>query len=76
MSEYPTAVCFHCGLATETGDDGPTLNRLPDGQPCPACAERLLASLPSLVRDVALDIERVSHEESEAYDDYLPDEPA
>lgn len=76
MSEHPIAVCFHCGLATESTEDGPQLNRLPDGQPCPACADRLLASLPSLVRDVVIDIERIRHEEAESYDDYRPDEPA
>jgi hypothetical protein len=74
MSESAVPVCFHCGLSTESGEDGPQLNRLPDGQACPACADRLLASLPSLVRDVAGEIERVMREES--YDDYLPDEPA
>ncbi|HVS20179.1 MAG TPA: hypothetical protein VMT18_16365 [Planctomycetota bacterium] len=74
MSEPAAPVCFHCGLATESDEDGPKLNRLPDGQPCPACAERLLASLPSLVREVAGEIERVVREESG--DDYFPDEPA
>lgn len=74
MSDPAAPVCFHCGLTTETSEDGPRLNRLPDGQPCPACADRLLASLPSLVRDVSMEIERVMREES--IDDYLPDEPA
>lgn len=74
MSEPAAPVCFHCGQVTESSEDGPKLNRLPDGQPCPACADRLLASLPSLVRDVAGEIERVAQEESR--DDYLPDEPA
>lgn len=74
MSDPAAPVCFHCGQSTESSEDGPRLNRLPDGQPCPACADRLLASLPSLVRDVAGDIERVAREES--FEDYLPDEPA
>ncbi len=74
MSDPAAPVCFHCGLPTETSEDGPKLNRLPDGLPCPACADRLLASLPSLVQDVAGEIERVVREESEG--DYLPDEPA
>jgi hypothetical protein len=74
MSDAATPVCFHCGLATESSEEGPKLNRLPDGHPCPACADRLLASLPSLVADVAGEIERVTREESG--EDYLPDEPA
>jgi len=74
MSEPAAPVCFHCGQTTESDEDGPKLNRLPDGQACPACADRLLASLPSLVREVAGEIERVTREESR--DDYLPDEPA
>jgi hypothetical protein len=74
MSSPAAPVCFHCGLSTESTEDGPRLNRLPDGLPCPACADRLLASLPSLLRDVAWDVERVRNEEADDY--WRPDEPA
>ena len=41
-----TVVCFQCGQAV---GDPPALNELDGGAPCPACAERLLESLPSLL---------------------------
>ncbi|MBM3991512.1 MAG: hypothetical protein FJ298_10965 [Planctomycetes bacterium] len=41
---YP--ICFQCGQAT---GDLTRFNRLHDGRACPACAERLLAALPSLL---------------------------
>jgi len=75
MSERAPVVCFHCGQSTASVDEGPRLNRLADGRPCPACADRLLRSLPSLVRDVALELERIEHEEHDS-GSYLPDEPA
>jgi hypothetical protein len=39
-------VCFTCGLAIE---HPPRLNRLTNGQVCPACRERLLDALPALL---------------------------
>lgn len=80
MSEGTPTVCFHCGHATESPEDGPRLNRLEDGRPCPACAERLLADLPSLVGGVAqemAEVEELEEHSSGTFDeDFLPDEPA
>jgi len=39
-------ICFQCGQRT---GDLTRFNRLHDGRACPACAERLLAGLPSLL---------------------------
>jgi len=39
-------ICFQCG---QTTGDLTRFNRLHDGRACPACAERLLAALPSLL---------------------------
>ncbi|MFM7298423.1 MAG: hypothetical protein ACKO4Q_14550 [Planctomycetota bacterium] len=39
-------ICFQCG---QTTGDLTRFNRLRDGRACPACAERLLAALPSLL---------------------------
>lgn len=44
-SAHPTR-CFTCGLPV---GEPAQLNALPDGKPCPACRERLLESLPSIV---------------------------
>lgn len=44
-SAHPTR-CFTCGMAV---GDPPQLNSLQDGKPCPACRDRLLESLPSIV---------------------------
>ena len=41
-SNHPT-LCIHCGLPV---GDPPQLNRLRNGQVCPACRERVLASIP------------------------------
>lgn len=38
-------VCFQCGQAVS---DPPRWNHLPSGEPCRACAERLLDSLPPI----------------------------
>jgi hypothetical protein len=38
--------CFTCGLPV---GEPAQLNRLTDGKPCPACRDRLLESLPSIV---------------------------
>ncbi len=76
MPESASPVCFHCGQATESRGEEPRLNRLPDGRPCPICANRLLEMLPSLVRGVAAEMRAVEEAEGEARDSYLPDEPA
>lgn len=39
-------ICMGCGKPT---GPLPRLNELPDGRPCPSCAERLLDSLPPLL---------------------------
>lgn len=39
-------ICFQCGQGT---GDLTRFNRLHDGRACPACADRLLAALPSLL---------------------------
>lgn len=44
-SAHPTR-CFTCGMAV---GEPAQLNSLPDGKPCPACRDRLLESLPSIV---------------------------
>lgn len=46
MSGSNPTRCFTCG---EPAGDPPVLNRLSDGRPCPACAERALEALPSLL---------------------------
>jgi hypothetical protein len=78
MKDSAPPVCFHCGLPTESGEEGPRLNRLPDGRPCPACGDRLLQSLPSLVREVAVELEPLEEPEYEGFEPgaYGSDEPA
>lgn len=39
-------ICIQCGLSTRTTD---RLNRQPDGKVCPACRERVLATLPPVL---------------------------
>ena len=43
------AVCFTCGMGA---DDPPRLNRLENGQICPACRDRVLESLPPILPDL------------------------
>jgi hypothetical protein len=58
-------ICFSCGQpipasqtwapsASALGSPAemPRLNRTPDGNPCDACAERLLEAMPSLITGV------------------------
>ena len=47
MAEYrdTTISCFHCGNPV---GDPPRLNELEEGDNCPACAERLLETLPPI----------------------------
>jgi len=44
MGSLTNAVCFTCGLVIESPA---RLNRLTNGQVCPACRERVLDGLPS-----------------------------
>jgi hypothetical protein len=46
MSDPAAPICFQCG---QSADETRRLNRLPEGQPCPACSERLLATLRPLL---------------------------
>jgi len=68
MARHP--VCITCGKAT-----GPKakLNRLPDGRPCPSCAERILDSLPAILPRPAeeLDFEEWNEPSESAEDDFL-----
>ena len=43
------AVCFTCGMGA---GDPPRLNRLENGQICPACRDRVLESLPPILPDL------------------------
>ncbi len=76
MADHAPPVCFHCGQATESQGEEPRLNRLPDGRPCPICADRLLQMLPSLVRGVVAEMRSAEESEGGVPDSYLPDEPA
>lgn len=42
MSQRSQTVCITCGLAV---GETPRLNRLPNGQTCPACQERALDAI-------------------------------
>lgn len=46
MFEHSEIICFHCG---QPAGDPLAVNQLDDETPCPACAERMLAALPSLL---------------------------
>lgn len=46
MASPKPTLCFTCGQ--EVGEP-PRLNKLPEGRSCPACRDRLLDSLPSLL---------------------------
>lgn len=65
-------VCIACGKPT-----GPRskLNRLPDGKPCPSCAERMLNDLPALLPKPVQDLDFQEWEEGEpsesGEDDFL-----
>lgn len=39
-------LCFSCGQSVVEVD---RINRMEDGEPCPACADRLLQSMPPLL---------------------------
>ncbi len=75
MPDVPSSICFQCGQATA---DGTRFNRLADGRPCPACAERLLMALPPLLPnyDASLEPEVEQPEPSEVDNDADYDRPA
>lgn len=49
MSESNLPICFQCGQSSRTD----RFNRLSDGRQCPACCERLLATLAPLLPGAA-----------------------
>ena len=66
-------VCFQCGNAVT---DQPKLNRLPNGENCPACVERAYAEVPApLPREVT---EESPFEPTNRQNEMFPDldEPA
>ena len=64
MSLRAAPICIQCGQATTQGASD-HLNRLPDGRPCAACAERLLATLPPLLPGMPVFAEEPEFEGSE-----------
>jgi hypothetical protein len=68
MSMPRIPLCIGCGQPT---GPGPRLNQLPDGRTCPACRDRLLATLPPVLPSTqgALRFEEWA-EEDETGDDY------
>ena len=73
MTHTARTTCFHCGQdAAETA----RINRLPDGRPCPSCADRLLDLLPPLIPGYDPQTEPANENElaGEFEDDY--DRPA
>ncbi len=62
MSDASSPVCFTCGQHV----DARRLNRLPNGEPCPSCRDRLLEALPALLPGAW------AHDAS-AHDDLGPD---
>jgi DNA-directed RNA polymerase subunit RPC12/RpoP len=77
MSDAKEPLCFTCGKAVTTP---PRLNTHPSGLPCPACSERVLDHLPSLLPGRRSDdlsaSEAEFHERFElAPGDYYPEPP-
>jgi hypothetical protein len=62
MSGSPGALCFTCGQPIS---DPPRFNHLTNGRPCPACRDRLLASLPSLLPGESEPVEQVERDPDE-----------
>jgi hypothetical protein len=58
MSSGRKPVCFTCGQPVAQEAE---INQLPDGEPCPACRDRLLDQLPALLPN----LRRVGEPESE-----------
>jgi hypothetical protein len=75
MAAFDDPVCFQCGQAFNLKDELPSL---PDGSPCPACAERMLASLPSLLPSASFEEEEpeAAFAPLEATGDNDPPQPA
>jgi hypothetical protein len=78
MIDSSETVCITCGLPS---GDPPRLNHLPGGQVCPACRDRLLATLPPLLPsdsgEQLRDEEREpSMPESTTWGPHIPDSPA
>lgn len=46
MPQARQTICIQCG---QQAIDPTRINHLPDGRPCPICAERLLMMLPPLL---------------------------
>jgi hypothetical protein len=46
MRKERAAICFQCGGPADLSE---RLNRLPGGDPCPVCSDRLLSALPPLL---------------------------
>ena len=46
MSDRAPSICFQCG---QNADERTRLNRLSGGDPCPACSDRLMTTLPPLL---------------------------
>ncbi len=60
-------LCIHCGL--DAGNP-PRLNRFEDGRVCPACADRLLASLPPVLPSDPRHAEASPEEIENEFQDY------
>lgn len=67
-------VCFHCGQPI---GDPPRLHEV-DGEPCPACAQRLLESVPGIFHapyeTVAEAVESREADEAEGSGEYRADD--
>ena len=69
-------ICFQCGQRVT---NGPLLNRMEDGLPCPVCSDRLMAALPPLLPggfQGAEEMEVGTELEYDPLDDAPPAEPA
>ena len=76
MRSGSDVVCIRCGLPI---GDPPRINRLSDGEPCGACAERLLETLPPIFHaplPYAIEAGAGIRVEEEQRADWRPDEPA
>ena len=62
MSEINETRCFKCRQLVE---DPPVLNQLEDGSSCPACSDRVLDALPSLLPSSPVELEIEDVEEGE-----------
>ena len=67
MNQPAAPICIQCGKPT-TLEASDHLNRLPDGRPCVACADRLLETLPGLLP--GMPIAALEHEAVDTEPDY------